>query len=294
VEDTHYKPGGTAISVLGKWDNLVIELGLDDTGCGIWSYVCLGKGKKKLAIVSVYHVGKHSNPSQATSSSQQLRTQYVESSARVDIDPFKQTLIDLEYFILDLKGRGYEVAKVIDASKTEDRNARPQPHSQQFRSKLGFNIDGTLDGSLKTFITNCGLIKVAASKQPGQTVPNTHNRRSKQIDCVLATLDISRFILAIGLLDYNAVFNWDQRAFFFDIDADGFFGTSVEALAAKRLRNLQLEDPRISQEYRKILHNKFTHHTIYKRVKSLYARSKHPAWSILDDGTYEVIDRDVT
>jgi hypothetical protein len=173
-----------------------------------------------------------------------------------------ETLIDLEYLVLDLKRRGYEVATMIDVNEAEDRNARPQSHSKQFRSTLGFNIDGTLDGSLKTFIANCGLINVATSKHPGQTVPNTHNRGSKQIDFVLATPGISQFILAIGLLDKNAVFNTDHRAVFFDIDADGFFGTSVGALAAQRFRNLQLGDPRIGQEYRKILHNQFTHQNV--------------------------------
>jgi hypothetical protein len=191
------------------------------------------------------------NPEQATASAQQFRMQYADASARVDIDPFKKTRIDLEYFVLDLKGRGYEVETVIDDNEAEDINSRPQPHSQKFSSTSGFNIDGTLDGSLKTFITNCGIINMAASKHPGQTVPNTHNHWWKQIDFVLATSGISRFILVIGHLDYSAVFNSDHRAFFFDIDADGFFGTSVEAVAAQWFRNLQLEDPRIGQEYRK-------------------------------------------
>jgi hypothetical protein len=263
VEDTHFKPGGTVTAVLGKWANLVLQSGSYDKGCGRWSYVCLGKGKKKLEIVSAYRVGKHSNPGQATASAQKFRTHYAYASARVNIDPFKQTLIDLEYFVLDLKRRGCEVATVIDVNEAEDRNTRPQPHSQQFISTSGFTIDGTLDGSLKTFITNCGLINVDASRHPGQTVPNTHNCGSKQIDFVLATPVIARFILTIGLLDYNAVFNSGHRAFFFDIDADGFFGTS------------QLKDSRIGQEYRKILHNQFTHHNVYKRVRSLYARYEH-------------------
>jgi hypothetical protein len=111
---------------------------------------------------------------------------------------------------------------------------------------------------------------------------------------MLATPGISRFILAICLLDYNAVFNSDHRAFFFDIYADGFFGKAVEALAAQRFRNLKFEDPRIGQECRKILHQQFTHHNVYKRVKSLYTLSEHPEWSILNEGTYEGIDRDVT
>jgi hypothetical protein len=117
------------------------------------------------------------------------------------------------------------VATVIDANEAEVRNARHQPHSQQFQSTFGFNIDGTLDESLKMFITNCGLINTALRKDSGQRVTNRHIIGSKQIECVLATPGISWFILAIGLLDFNTVFNLDHRAFFFDIDADGFFGT---------------------------------------------------------------------
>jgi hypothetical protein len=123
VEDTHFKPGGTVTAVLGQWANLVIESGLDAAGCGRWSHVCLGKGQKKLAIVSVYRVGGHSNPGGATASGQQFRTQYADESARVDIYPFKQTIIDLEYVVLDLKRRGHEVAIVINGNEVAARNA---------------------------------------------------------------------------------------------------------------------------------------------------------------------------
>jgi hypothetical protein len=45
---------------------------------------------------------------------------------------------------------------------------------------------------------------------------------SEQIYVALATPGISWFILAIGMLDYNAVFTSDHIDFFFDTDADGF------------------------------------------------------------------------
>jgi hypothetical protein len=81
--------------------------------------------------VSVYLVSNECNPSQATASAHQFRMHYADKSVRVDIYPFKQTLINLEYFVLDLKRRGHEVAIVIDANESGARNARPQPHSQQ-------------------------------------------------------------------------------------------------------------------------------------------------------------------
>jgi hypothetical protein len=57
-------------AVLGKWSNLVTESGLDSTVCGRWSRAYLGKGQKKLSIVSVYRVEKHSAPGDATASAQ--------------------------------------------------------------------------------------------------------------------------------------------------------------------------------------------------------------------------------
>jgi hypothetical protein len=94
--------------------------------------MCLGKGQKKLAILSVYRVGKHYNTGEATASAHQFRMQYADENARVGTNPFTQTLIDLEHFVLYLKERGHKVAIVIDANEVEERNARPRPHSQQF------------------------------------------------------------------------------------------------------------------------------------------------------------------
>jgi hypothetical protein len=70
VDETHFKPGGTVKSVLGKWANLDLDSGSDPTGCGRWSQGCLGKGQNKLAIVSVYCVEKHSALGDATASAQ--------------------------------------------------------------------------------------------------------------------------------------------------------------------------------------------------------------------------------
>jgi hypothetical protein len=117
--------------------------------------------------------------------------------------------------------------------------------------------------------------------------------RVKLMDIKTNGAGISHFILAIGLLDFNAVFNSDHITFFFDIDAAGFFGTLVEALAEQCFRKLQLEDPRIGQAYRKVLHNKSTHHNVYKMIKSLYPRSESLEWSLLDECKYEGLNSDV-
>jgi hypothetical protein len=49
------------------------------------------------------------------------------------------------------------MAIVVDANESEGRNAHPQPYYQCFKSTSGFHINGTINGSIKTFISNYGL-----------------------------------------------------------------------------------------------------------------------------------------
>jgi hypothetical protein len=65
-------------------------------------------------------------------------------------------------------------------------------------------------------------------------------------------------------------------------------------MAAPQFRQLQLDDPRIAEEYRKSVHKHFTNHNIYKRVQNIAARGKKEDWTMEDDDLYEAIDRDIT
>jgi hypothetical protein len=65
-------------------------------------------------------------------------------------------------------------------------------------------------------------------------------------------------------------------------------------MAAPQFRQLQLDDPIISEGYRKILHKLFTNHNIYKRFQSIAARVKKEDWTMEDENLYEAIDREIT
>jgi hypothetical protein len=127
-------------------------------------------------------------------------------------------------------------------------------------------------------------------EQPSQT----HLRGSKQINFVLTTAGIAPFIRAIGLLDFDVVFQTDHRIFFIDTDMDGFFGSAMETLPAQRLRQLQLEDPRVATAYRKALHRQFIHHSVFHRIKEQSKSSKSGEWNIAQESKYEALDRDIT
>jgi PP-loop superfamily ATP-utilizing enzyme len=70
---------------------------------------------KKCVIITVFRVGQNRNAGDATAFQQQYRTQYADETARVEINPHKQMMIDLEYFTEELKTDGFEVVVFIDA-----------------------------------------------------------------------------------------------------------------------------------------------------------------------------------
>jgi hypothetical protein len=90
VEESHYKPGGTATAALVHWASRVLRSGKDLTDCGRWSYICIGNNDKKKSIVTVYRVGHNKNAGDATAFQQQYRTQYYDETERVEINPNKQ------------------------------------------------------------------------------------------------------------------------------------------------------------------------------------------------------------
>jgi hypothetical protein len=208
VEESHYKRGGTATVALGHRASRVPRSGKDPTGCGRWIYICIGKNDKKFAIVTVYRVGHNRNAGDATAFQQQYRTQNADQTARVEINPHTQTMIDLEYFTEELKTDCFKVFVFIDANRPLDHIVCLQNHDHKYKLDKGFHIDGSIDGSIATYSHNCGMSNILSERhaESGAEIPNTHLRGSKQIDFVLTTSGIALFIQYIGLLDFDVIF----------------------------------------------------------------------------------------
>jgi hypothetical protein len=96
------------------------------------------------------------------------------------------------------------------------------------------------------------------------------------------------------MLSQDAVFVSDHRTFFMDLDVESYFDHETDAMPAKQLRQLQLDDPRIADEYRKQIHKILSTHNVYRRVTQNTERSNSKEWSVLDEDDYEKIDRDIT
>jgi hypothetical protein len=69
---------------------------------------------------------------------------------------------------------------------------------------------------------------------------------------------------------------------------------SLEWLERPQFRNLKLDDPHISDSYRKLLHKQFGCHNIYDRVQKISERGKADDWSNEDERCYQILDHNVT
>jgi hypothetical protein len=101
-------------------------------------------------------------------------------------------------------------------------------------------------------------------------------------------------ITAIGMLSQDAVFASDHRTFLMDLDVESYFGHETDAMPEKQLHQLQLDDQRIADEYRKQLHKLFPTHNVYMCITKISEKSNSQEWSILDEDDYEKIDRHIT
>jgi hypothetical protein len=185
------------------------------------------------------------------------------------------------------------VKENIDANQNDRRCYRPQGHVDHFESKTGLHIDGRIDGSLKTFLENTGLYNALNNKHGSENVPPTREPDSKVIYYVFVSEGLLPHITAIGMLSQDAIFASDHKTFFMDLDVESYFGYETDAMPATQLHQLQLDDPRTSDEYRKQIHKLFSTHNVYRSVTKITERSNSKEWSILDEEDYEKIDRDI-
>jgi hypothetical protein len=136
-ETSSFKPGGTESAALGEMVHLVVNTGRDGTGCRIWLYITFnGKENKHITVLNAYRVCSHREPGDTTTSKQKQCIQYADEELRPYLlDPHKQTLIDLQYFVQELQQGGDEVILFLDANKDEHQSYRPQEHDECFKTK---------------------------------------------------------------------------------------------------------------------------------------------------------------
>jgi hypothetical protein len=123
-------------------------------------------------------------------------------------------------------------------------------------------------------------------------VPNTHMRGSSQIDFPLTSAGLREYIEKVGLLD-NLVLHSDHHGMILDLKSR-LFGKSPEKVIPHQFRTLKLDDPRLSDAYRRILHEQFEEHNLFGRVQAIVGRGKTREWTVTDEQDYEKLDLDIS
>jgi hypothetical protein len=72
------------------------------------------------------------------------------------------------------------------------------------------------------------------------------------------------------------------------------FGKSPEKVIPHKFRTLKLDDPRLSDAYRRILHKQFEEHNVFGRVKVIAGRGKSSELTLIDEQDYEKLDLDIS
>jgi hypothetical protein len=219
--------------------------------------------------VSAYRLCDQTNPGNTTASAQQYKIQYEDKELRPFLlSPHRQTLIDLEYLVKDLKDANHEVLIFMDANENETHQFQAQTHDVNFVTKQGFHVDGSIDGLLHTFMRNYGLFN-AIKEINERTTPTTHNRGSQQIDFILATSRLFQDGIKHAGFLYSSVLGSNHKGIYAELNTQALIGNARNHLQKPQFRKLQLDDPRISDAYMKILHQQFVQHNVYGHVKSL-------------------------
>jgi hypothetical protein len=76
------------------------------------------------------------------------------------------------------------------------------------------------------------------------------------------------------------------------LNTQALIGTGLNHLQRPQFLKLQLDDPRISDAYQKILHKQCVQNSMYRRVKCL-SNAAPDVWDISCEYNYEGVERDV-
>jgi hypothetical protein len=121
------------------------------------------KEESYMTVIASYCVCKKHEPGPKTAYIQHHTIQYADEELRpFIIDPQRQTIIDLEHFVQELKDKGHHVFIFIDANEEEQHQFQEQGNGVQLVTQNGLRgrapqrILGHHDGQLRTDQCNQG------------------------------------------------------------------------------------------------------------------------------------------
>jgi hypothetical protein len=96
-----------------------------------------------------------------------------------------------------------------------------------------------------------------------------------------------------GILPYHSLFQGDHRPCYIDIDTSLAFEGKTPSISPPCQRVLQLKDPRIVNNYLKVLYKQLNQHKISQKVDTL-SKIEKDKWTDQDQVQYERLDQLIT
>jgi hypothetical protein len=187
LTDSTYKPGGTATTIVGKWQARISERGSDTSGLGRWSYVIISSNKKKLAVITAYKPCKTTGPTTAWTQQWILLREHNKTP-----EPIKAFYEDLNTTPKEWRSKGMEILLLIDANEQV----------------------GATPGGLGKIIADNDLFDIIANQHNVENYPPTYIRGSKRIDYIFGTNRVQTFCKTSGMLPFGYGYPSDHRAIF--------------------------------------------------------------------------------
>jgi hypothetical protein len=237
-----YKPGGTAIIVVGNIVGCLESGGKGRDPMGRWSYLHLcRRDMPPLTVISAYQVCPHpTNPKGNTAWHQQRLA--LNLASRHHTHPRKAFVDDLLKTIQQFQRQNHDII-------------------------LGGDFNETLDAP------NSGILKIAAScnltdpwllRHPGHGPFKTQATGSKQIDSVLLSHRFLDSVRSIGYAPFGFITNSDHRPLLLDFHTQRLFGDEVDMMPPPQLRGVKSNDRQsVTTYYIERLYRHLTNHNAF-------------------------------
>jgi hypothetical protein len=246
----NYQPGGTTSIITDRWTSRIVQYGMDPFGLGRWSYVILRwKSETNICIITAYRVCNDKTTGPKTAYQQQKRQLSAllrQENGIINVDPFRQFVLDLHSWIASVQEDGTQIVLCLDNNEEISPN---QGQLINMGSSTKPIIHQSHDGRLETLACSVGLIYIISYLHPSTTYPATYIRGRKRIDLILISASLLPAVKRSGILPYNSMFQGDHRPCYIDLDADEAFGGKTAPISPPCQCSLQLHDPRIVTAY---------------------------------------------
>jgi hypothetical protein len=207
--------------------------------------------------------------------------------------PRHQFILDLQAWLEEKINNNHEIILGIDANETYDPDTPGASCPLIYKEGIP-TFNKLHDGTLKTLVSSCGLQDSLAFQHSSRPFPASHIRGSSRIDFIFVTSGISSSAQSSGSMSFHSIFHSDYRAYYVDFSSSSLFADPAYEIPPHSYRKLQLQDPRITDEYRTALYDQLKAHNVFQWIENLWEIIAQGTWQPQHTEVYSVLDSTIT